>query len=412
MELQKLLCTCSYMILIISVLFDRTRRECWYLLLSWLSPKQRNGAGKWGFRTVSPATLYTVRAKSLISFHRNNTSHSVILGLAMSALTTREAVELFQLLWKPLFLLIFTLVCPEFFQTRVRKITVFVVILRFSTAFLKPHTLYNTLPAYLLGFLTTWIVVLSGAMILCHNPTRDFWKINATLSGSHGRLVYQVERFPSSRASIHRLSWVLNLLASTRGIGWNHGTNNIFRTVTGEIFDSEHLKFGSEPYRDRARQVRSAFLRQNLWIFALDYVLVDICTYLMYHDSFLSGAESVNPFWLSSPERRKWLLILPYRLLVAGVGIYSVIDFGSRIFAILCVGVLGEELLGSWGQYWNYPPFFGSVWKIWDRGLAGMLSSISLCSLTSLASHMPWILNRLCSSTQSLSMVSFSHTQS
>lgn len=289
------------------------------------------------------------------------------------AITTSEALELSDLLLKPLLLLIVSLVCHDSpVLARVPKVAIVLVIARFSTAALQPNTLYNTLPAYLLGAVTFWILIISTGLLLCHNSAQDFEKIHVHLSGDDGRPKYETEVFP--RALRGRLSWILDLIANVRGIGWDHSSKNSFRTRAGELYDPNHLEFGTEPYRIRSQKLRSEFLQRCIWILLVDYILLDICICLVHRDSFLSGTELINPFLLSSTLRNRWFILLPYRLLVAGVGVYSVLDLIAKVNSLICVGVLGEKWLGSWGQYWNYPPLFGSIWAVWDRGLAGMFS--------------------------------------
>lgn len=289
------------------------------------------------------------------------------------AITTSEALELSRLLLKPLLLLIVGLVCHDSQAlSRVPKFAILLVIARFSSAALKPNTLYNTLPAYLLGAVTFWILIISTSLLLFQNSARDFKKIHVRLSGDDGRLRYEIEPLP--RQPRDRLSWILDLIANVRGIGWNHSSKNAFRTRAGELYDPNHLEFGTEPYRTRSQKLRSDFLWRCLWISVVDYIVLDMCIYFVHHDSFLSSAELTNPFSLSSILRNRWFILLPYRLLIAGAGVYTVLDLVAKVNALVCVGVLGEEWLGSWGQYWNYPPLFGSIWSVWDRGLAGIFS--------------------------------------
>jgi hypothetical protein len=291
---------------------------------------------------------------------------------ASPALTVAELKELVSLLYKQLFLLVITVLYRRtFFHAPIRRASVLIGIIFFSSSMIRPHTLYNTLPAYLLGFLSIWILVLSVVMIFCYDPPQELWKINVQLDESSGRVEYRSGRLPSE-GLISGLLWVLGLIISARGVGWNYGGGNISRTADGRLRGEEWIgSDGAESLRNRVNNSRRAFLYEQLRIFMIDYILVDIATHLMYKDAFLSGSEVPNVSSMTLSECRRWCVLLPYRLLVAAIGIYAVIDYASRLFALISVGILGERWIGSWGQYWNYPPLFGRIWTIWDRGLAG-----------------------------------------
>lgn len=142
-----------------------------------------------------------------------------------------------------------------------------------------------------------------------------------------------------------------------------------------EDSEASSIKGSLELKEAAAKKARSSFIRQNLLITSIDYIALAFGVYLVHQDPFLSGDDVPNPFYLQSGPLRTWLLLLPYRLLVTGLGVYTIIDVIAKLTATFFVGVLGEKWVGSlWGNYRNWPPVFGSIWSIWDRGLAGMLS--------------------------------------
>jgi hypothetical protein len=258
-------------------------------------------------------------------------------------MTGPEALELLQRLYQPVLILVTALLCHEWvFKSYIRRTAAFILVLRATNA-VQPNTLCNTAPAYCLGFITVWVIISAANLLLCHDPIKDF--------------KYGGQSAPVS--TLDRLSWIFYLLISPRGIGWDFGPTHA---------PKRQMK---APPANEARKLRAAFLKKQLFITAIDYLLLDLAIHLVLRDSFLLGRE-LNPFSLPAEERRTWFLLLPCRLLIAGTGIFTVIDMLSKYTALICVGVFGENLLGSWGQYWNYPPVFGSFRSIWDRGLAGI----------------------------------------
>jgi len=82
------------------------------------------------------------------------------------------------------------------------------------------------------------MVMISAVMLLCHDPARGFDRTDVLKSdGTAGsaRHYKETERHFPSRQSIERLSWIVNLLISIRGIGWNFGSGRDHALITKEL---------------------------------------------------------------------------------------------------------------------------------------------------------------------------------
>lgn len=275
--------------------------------------------------------------------------------------TTAEIIEIWRHLYKPVGLLLLGLVLLQTNIVPRWRHPLVASIFYFSIPILQPTYAYNTLPGYVLGFSTVWLIMLSIAFLI---PDQDRHRISIRLSKDKGRPVYDIQPYKDTpiESAIPR---ALALLVNLRGIGWNHSAPNFYRGKNGDLNDPEVLITGNESYVARAQEMRSKLLQRCLYMSVVDYLVVDFVLYLALRDDFLSGDLVSNPFLLPWSDCIAWLILMPYRVLVGGVGICTAMDLASRIFRLVSVGMLGK-------QFWDYPPLYGSVLSIWDRGLAGI----------------------------------------
>ncbi|KHJ32034.1 hypothetical protein EV44_g4606 [Erysiphe necator] len=205
-----------------------------------------------------------------------------------------------------------------------------------------------------------------------------------------------VENFSQSKAEYHekkteyfwqpypnklgeRIFWVLDLLFSSRGAGWNWAISTI-PPLTPDLLSKLEIPASgdSDPSisfaEKKCSKTRCKHLLHELCVFISSYLAVDILATIMIYDPYFKFGP--NTYTLPSYLQNLHPSILQfYRLLLTSV----TISLGMTIFFsqnhIISAHILGPRVLGVRGEHWYYPRIWGDVSDILDRGLGGLWGS-------------------------------------
>lgn len=254
-----------------------------------------------------------------------------------------------------------------------------------STLFaLQNHGVQHPIAAYNIGFFAFWInIVWSAVHLLVYNPKIDHRRIQIVEKGSATKpRKYGWEAFPDfpSRKSgipefpVRRFFWTLDLVFNFRGVGWSYRFAQPQETesvMTYPELDALSAKRKGMSLI-RAPGGTSAFVSANLGIFAWDYMMLDLCSSLMRLDPYFSGKGDAYMAGLSAVPVVGHVLVTLFRLSVTLATLYAFIDTFFVAVTLLGVGLLGEGVLGTYGEPWMYPRLWNSLSECYTKGLRGM----------------------------------------
>jgi len=148
-----------------------------------------------------------------------------------------------------------------------------------------------------------------------------------------------------------RLCWILDLLACLRALKWSRDPQKPSRHPSPAV------------------QSDASFCRHQMFSFVCSYLALDVIKCLMIADPYFLG-------FISCPAPRhlaffSTLALRTYRLLLAGAGVSFAIRFYFSAWALLQIYVLGPRAIGLNGQTRMYPPLYGSLEAVFERGLQG-----------------------------------------
>ncbi|KAF8863489.1 hypothetical protein BDZ45DRAFT_738068 [Acephala macrosclerotiorum] len=277
--------------------------------------------------------------------------------------------------------LFIALMFPRIFYRHwiVRALTLLVIYCETAYGF-RPHEISNIIVSYLMGFGGPLMFISSVNLLLFSNP-RDFCRLRrlrpiANLDMSKRRISHEWEPFPEE-FGLRRAFWILDLLFNLRGIGWSYrkplypvpkDIQILYRDIGVDVLDE------SPSFRPtRSNDVkRPTFFKHQFPLLMTRYLMVDFCITLMDLTSFFQGSEP--PLAWVLPLSIRNLSLFPWNALLAAIGVYAVLDLYASCTALISVGILGPNVLGTWGEPFMYPSIWGSVWGIWDDGLIGLWS--------------------------------------
>lgn len=96
-----------------------------------------------------------------------------------TVLTLAELIELVQLALRSVPILTAALVFHEiFYSSYVTRAATFGLIFCVSTPPWQSHNIKSTFPAYGVGLLTAYLLIVSAVMLLCYNPAKDCRKLD------------------------------------------------------------------------------------------------------------------------------------------------------------------------------------------------------------------------------------------
>ncbi|KFY25105.1 hypothetical protein V493_04847 [Pseudogymnoascus sp. VKM F-4281 (FW-2241)] len=206
-------------------------------------------------------------------------------------------------------------------------------------------------------------------------PTAD--KNLAETKISNGEWEYYWQPYPEAFGE--RLSWVLDLIFSFRGRGWNFSisTNPGFpadvAASLGETI-SESNKSLTSRAGIKCFRTRKELARYVIPWFILSYLIMDLCKFQIIHDPFFrTGDESLPPpaYLESLPP----FLITLIRRNIIIIALVAAIQLHALLVPTVASLLLGPSILGIRGEPWMYVTTSGHPSIILDKGLAGFWGS-------------------------------------
>ncbi|OBT98670.1 hypothetical protein VE01_03399 [Pseudogymnoascus verrucosus] len=205
----------------------------------------------------------------------------------------------------------------------------------------------------------------------------DAEKSLAATNDSKGEWEYFWQPYPDVLGE--RLAWVLDLIFSFRGRGWNFSipTNpalpeDVAASLGEPISESDKVlksRTGIKCFRTRKELASYVISR-----FILCYLVLDLCKFQIIHDPFFrTGDESLPapPYLDGLPP----FLITRIRRNTLVLSLVTFIQFHALLVPIIASLLLSPTVLGIRGEPWMYATTWGSPSTILDKGLGGFWSS-------------------------------------
>lgn len=153
----------------------------------------------------------------------------------------------------------------------------------------------------------------------------------------------------------HRLCWVTDLVTSFRGINWTYGP----------FEPTYHSTRPPSPYSTPPSYIpsRRTLLLNSTISLLVSYILLDLLKTLTLLDPYYTGRSPSTPSPFPFPSISRLLLSL-FSTYTALGAIFALAPFISQL--------LGPAILGPYADPELYPPYFGSLSHISNKGLAGL----------------------------------------
>ncbi|RKF59729.1 hypothetical protein OnM2_057053 [Erysiphe neolycopersici] len=176
-----------------------------------------------------------------------------------------------------------------------------------------------------------------------------------------------------------RIYWVFDLILNYRGPGWNWAIPNIpsltpetLSKLESSVLDESDQIIASAI--KKCLKTRHAHLLNELCVFVLSYLTIDILATLMIYDPYFK----FGPTTYDLPPYLQHLhpsMLQFYRLLVTSVTIGIGINYSFAQAHITLAHFLGPRVLGLRGTHWYYPRIWGEFSDILQKGLGGLWGS-------------------------------------
>ncbi|KAF2425833.1 hypothetical protein EJ08DRAFT_594078 [Tothia fuscella] len=253
--------------------------------------------------------------------------------------------------------------------------------------------------SYAVGFGMAWSILWTTSMLLLHDGQTEFYRVqrisdaNGSLQksdfnpagttpcsdrdGEHKaqtKFSLKMQPFPAS-PYLARLYWVLDLMLTFRGMAWNWRIPNLPSpsvqvSINGQVM-AEELSHTARPTA-RSYATKEALIHASWRNFVKGYIALDVLKTLITHDPYFWGeTHGPPPAYLPSLFRSSSTFVQSYRLVIAQLCIYWALQTLFQLGPLVFVGLLGNNIVGSWGQYWMYPSQWGSYESVLERGLVG-----------------------------------------
>jgi hypothetical protein len=232
---------------------------------------------------------------------------------------------------------------------RVRYATGVVNLLYVGFAVCHPPT---SIPAlkYLVGLVAAFHFVRSLEVLLVFDPlsVKRLRKVGSR---------YIWESLPPPY-SIRRLAWVVDLLASPRAVGWSHSTARYF-PPPDQIVDNKDLRPPLKPLNMRGPG-RLWFLWKQVQRLGISLLWFDLYFAVFDHGNGITGKMIIDDIAIKTIQaplsedvhawiaRVAWVLCLPFSF-----------DACYTFLALVAVGILTENVIGTAGEPWAWPVLFG-----------------------------------------------------
>lgn len=171
---------------------------------------------------------------------------------------------------------------------------------------------------------------------------------------------------------IDRVSFVVDLLFSMRGPGWEHQA----RSIPGP---PKHIAAQLNPSPPMTRSVvknyadRSSLLWTNGIRFLKCLVYLDIIKTLMTYDPYFLGfvdPSAPAPSFLPALIRRSHVLTKWYRLILSMFATRTTLSMIFCLSPLFFSGILGPRFMGLRAEAWYYPDFNGDWQYLLSDGIA------------------------------------------
>ncbi|KAH8667482.1 hypothetical protein BGZ60DRAFT_50756 [Tricladium varicosporioides] len=249
-----------------------------------------------------------------------------------------------------------------------------------------------------LAFLSILHCFWSTHLLLFTNPRENFRLIcRSKFKSRNGETREWKEGYPKGLKE--RFGWVSKLLLSPRMIGWDTsapadtpGSSASATSIPKSKRRSSPLPKATprtspspSPIPRVQRQRLSTWLIERFALVIIYFILIDATNWWMHHDHYFhniyihekgdldTGLFHTKALWTSFlTDLPKWVDPLAMRILVFGIQEYVLFSYIHSLFAICFVALGRFGIVGEfWGSPYNWPPLFGSLSSVFERGLRG-----------------------------------------
>lgn len=178
------------------------------------------------------------------------------------------------------------------------------------------------------------------------------------------KFVYVWEPYPQP-LTISRGVWLIDLMTSIRGIGWNHGPRNLLPPTS--------LNPQRSNPQNLAPKGASRFLIQKGSETILCYLWIDLYQSIIIRSNIWHLLDSPGGWRYSGIQHNllSWLLTPWVKWIPTKICIYATIQLSCSILAFVDIGI---GLLGN--ETWHYAPIFGSSIGVMRMDLQGMMKQL------------------------------------
>lgn len=196
-------------------------------------------------------------------------------------------------------------------------------------------------------------------------------KANAQFQANKDEWEYFWQPYPDTFGK--RLGWVVDLILSFRGQGWNFSIPSnpplppaIAESLGEPVSRSLHSRVGVQRFQSRRELARYQLPKYLLCYIILDFVKMHI----LWDPFFRTGDHSAPaPFYLASFP--PWF-VLYIRRNIQLIGIITAIEFTELLAPIVFCLILGPNIMGLRGAAWQYPTTWGGFPVILSKSLNGL----------------------------------------
>ena len=244
------------------------------------------------------------------------------------------------------------------------RYTLFTLILSLS--------LYNILYARALestsgnmnGVLSAWCILWSAIFLIWTDPQHDFRRLERRPKDKHGPLEPELKDPPEyywrgRPASLTgRVFWTADLLTNLRGRNWQW---RFIRRSPREI--SSRL----QEYRKEEGPILQSTLRRLVLL----VVCVDVGKGIMMQDRYFWGEVDHPAMVLTAWPLLDYGLASVWHTVFSLAGIYTALLGIQTVQTLVCLHMLGREVMGIPGEGWMYPPLYGPWSSMLEKGIKG-----------------------------------------
>lgn len=234
------------------------------------------------------------------------------------------------------------------------------------------------------GLYSSWCIVWSATFLIFREPHKDLSRVirsstehtsvrpkqsnivtstrtlsanseEATTLGKAHRNLLKWEGMPNR--VLRRFDWILDLLTSLQGLNWSW-------RFTEKLPPPNELVVRYQPHSRRT-------LWSSLSRFLLLSLYLDILKVAMMVDPYFWGLAGYPPLRTFSMPLLDRVIVSTYRSMLSFAAIYVAVLWSYALVPLVCIHLLGPDLIGVRGEEWMYPSVNGSFSAVLQRGLQG-----------------------------------------